>query len=88
MQTPLSDTDRATERIQIELLAAAPEWRRGQLMFEMIETVRALVFAGVRERYPAADEAEVRRRAADVLLGEELAAKAYGALAREAGGSA
>lgn len=87
MQQSLSDTDRKAERIQLELLAAAPEWHRGQLMFDMIETVRALVFAGVRERYPQADETEVRRRAADILLGEDLAARAYGPLAPDAEGS-
>lgn len=74
------DTDIQAERVLIGLLREAPEWRRIEIMCGMIETLRGLVFSGVRERYPNADEDEVRRRAADVLLGPELAEKAYGPL--------
>lgn len=34
--------------------------------------------AGLRRRYPDASEHEIRRRLADLLLGEELAKRVYG----------
>jgi hypothetical protein len=37
-----------------------------------------LALAGLRSRYPQASETEMRRRPADLLLGEELARKVYG----------
>lgn len=46
----------------------------------MNATVRALALVGLRERYPEAGPEALRRRLADLLLGEELAAKAYGPL--------
>jgi hypothetical protein len=74
------DTDPQAERVLISLLREAPEWRRLEIMCGMIETLRSLVFSGVRERYPNAGEEEIRRRAADILLGPELAEQAYGSL--------
>jgi len=35
---------------------------------------------GLRSRYPRANEAELRRRMAGLLLGEDLARKVYGEL--------
>lgn len=81
MVRPMSlDTDPQTERVLTGLLREAPEWRRVEIMCGMIETLRSLVMSGVRERYPDAGEDEVRRRAADILLGPELAEQAYGPL--------
>ncbi len=39
---------------------------------------RTLALMGLRSRYPHASETELRRRLADLLLGEELARKVYG----------
>jgi hypothetical protein len=36
--------------------------------------------SGLRSRYPHASEREIRRRLADLILGEELAAEVYGPL--------
>jgi len=36
--------------------------------------------SGLRQRYPAAGEDELRRRLAGLLLGEDLADKIYGEL--------
>lgn len=44
----------------------------------MSQSVRLLALAGLRQRHPAAGPAELRRRLADLLLGPELAARAYG----------
>lgn len=39
-----------------------------------------LALAGLRAQYPQATEAELRRRLASLLLGEELARRVYGDL--------
>lgn len=44
-------------------------------------TARLLAMAGLRERHQEDSEARLRRRLADLLLGPELAEKAYGPLA-------
>jgi hypothetical protein len=55
-----------------------PSWRKMALMAEMGQTVRMLALAGLRQRYPGDTPAQRRRRLADLLLGRELAARAYG----------
>lgn len=78
MRTQSRDTSPEAERVLIELLRQAPAWRRLQLTDRMSCTVRHLSFAGLRARHPTATEAELQRRFADIYLGPELAAKAYG----------
>jgi len=78
MRTQSPDTSPEVERVQIELLRRAPEWRRLQLTDRMSATMRGLCLAGLRTRHPNASEAELRRRFADIHLGPELAAKAFG----------
>lgn len=56
------------------------KWR---MVAELNASVRALALAGLRQRYPHADEAELRRRLAGLLLGEALAERAYGPLPEE-----
>jgi hypothetical protein len=74
------DTHPDIECLQIERLRQMPAWRKMALMAEMAQSVRAL--AGLRQRYPADSPAQ-RRRLADLLLGPELAALAYGPLLDE-----
>lgn len=74
----MSDTDPSVERVQIELIRQAPAWRKMELLGQMNLTVKTLALIGLRERYPNASEPEIKRRLADLLLGEELAAKVYG----------
>jgi hypothetical protein len=66
------------ERMQVERLRQMPPWRKMELMAEMTESVRTLALAGLRQRYPTDTPAQRRRRLADLLLGPELAARAYG----------
>jgi hypothetical protein len=42
------------------------------------QLARDLALTGLRERHPQDSSAQLRRRLADLLLGKELAAKAYG----------
>jgi hypothetical protein len=46
--------------------------------FEWSEVVRQFSIAGLRQRYPQADEREIFLRAARMNLGPELFRKAYG----------
>jgi hypothetical protein len=47
---------------------------------QLNQTVRTLALSGLRQRYPEATPQELRRRLADLLLGPDLAARAYGPL--------
>ena len=78
MSTLSTDTHPDIERLQIERLRQMPAWRKMTLMAEMAQSVQTLALAGLRHRYPADTPAQRRRRLADLLLGPELAAHAYG----------
>lgn len=78
MTSGLSDTSPDIERVLFDLARNAPAWRKVELMGEMYRAVRDLALSGLRHRYPGAAPAELRRRLADILLGAELAARAYG----------
>jgi hypothetical protein len=73
-----TDTDPEIERLQIEGLRQMPPWRKMELMAGMCQSVQTLALAGLRERYPDDTPAQRRRRLADLLLGPELARRAYG----------
>jgi hypothetical protein len=66
------------ERLQVEGLRQMPTWRKIALMAEMGQSVQTLALAGLRQRHPADTPAQRRRRLADLVLGPELAARAYG----------
>ncbi len=80
----LSDTSPEAEAMLYELLRRASPARKLEMVGELNATVRLLAMAGLRQRHPQADEAELRRRLADLLLGPELARRAYGPLPEEA----
>lgn len=74
------DTHPRMEALQIELLRNAPAWRKLEMVGQMNATVRLLALSGLKTRYPTDSPAKLRRRLADLLLGEELASKVYGSL--------
>jgi hypothetical protein len=78
MRTQSPDTSPEAERVLLALLRRTPAWRRLQLADRMSATARQLCLAGLRARHPNASQAELDRRFADLHLGPELAAKAYG----------
>lgn len=51
-----------------------------QMLAGLNTAARQLAISGLRMRYPQADETELRRRLAELLLGEELGRKFYGDL--------
>jgi hypothetical protein len=78
-----TDTPPEIERLQLERLRQMPPWRKMALLGGMCQTVQTLATAGLRQRHPGDTPARLRRRLADLLLGPELAAEAYGPLPEE-----
>jgi hypothetical protein len=76
---PLSDTSPEVEAILIDLLRQAPAWRKFKMVGDLNATVKEFALVGIRERYPYATEREIKRHLADLLLGEDMAARVYGA---------
>lgn len=72
------DTSPEAEAVLIDLLRQAPAWRKFKMVGDLNATVKQFALAGIRERHPSATEKEAKRHLADLLLGEELAAKVYG----------
>lgn len=85
MDTLPADTSPEAEQVLLGLLREVPPWRKMKLVAGMNSMVRALALSGLRARHPDASSEELRRRLADILLGSELAAKAYGPM--DEGGS-
>ena len=73
-----SDTHPKMEAMQIQLWRQASPTRKMEMLAQLNASVRTLALVGLRSRYPQAGEAELRRRLAGLLLGEELARKVYG----------
>lgn len=78
MGTLSPDTHLDAEAVQIRMLRQMPSWRKLHLVSQITQTCYALALSGLRERHPTADE--LRMRFAVLVLGEELAAQAYGDL--------
>ena len=74
------DTTPAAERVLIELLRGATPARKMAMVLSANHTARCLAMTGLRERHPSDSPELLRRRLADLWLGPELAAKAYGPL--------
>jgi hypothetical protein len=72
------DTSPEAEAVLIGLLRQAPAWRKVHMVAQLNQTVRTLALSGLRARHPTATAQQLRRRLADLLLGPELAARAYG----------
>jgi hypothetical protein len=78
MSSMYPDTHPKMERMQIEFIRRMPSWKKFTVVDGLNETVKTLAMSGLRAHYPQAGEAELHRRLAGLLLGEELARKVYG----------
>ena len=83
MQTLAADTHPDAERVLVELWRSASAARKMAMVLSANRTARALALTGLRERYPGESPVRLQRRLADLWLGPELAAKAYGPLLPE-----
>jgi hypothetical protein len=84
MTTLFADTSPEAEQILVELLRRAPVARKLEMLGQMNAAARHLALQGLRARHPEATEAQLRRYLADLLLGPELAARAFGPRPSEA----
>ncbi|HRU91619.1 MAG TPA: hypothetical protein P5268_01145 [Candidatus Marinimicrobia bacterium] len=73
-----SDTHPKMEALQIQLLRQASPTRKMNMLAQLNASARMLAMTGLRSQYPQASEAELHRKLADIILGEELARKVYG----------
>lgn len=80
MRKLAEDTQPEAEQVLIELLRAASPKRKLAMVLSANRTARLLALTGLRERYPNESPVRLQRRLADLWLGSELAAKAYGPL--------
>lgn len=74
------DTHPKMEALQVELWRKAGPTRKMNMLAQLNASAQMLALAGLRTQYPQATEAELRRRLASLLLGEELARRVYGDL--------
>lgn len=74
------DTSPSAAAVQVELLRAMPASRKARLVEDANRTSRRLALAGIALRFPQASAAERQRLLMDLVLGPELAERAYGPL--------
>jgi hypothetical protein len=72
------DTDEQAEKVLVELARATPIWKKIQQAIETTNTSRRFALAGLRRRYPGANDEQLRRRLAALVLDRDLVIKAYG----------
>ena len=77
-----SDTHPKMEALQIRLWQQASPTKKMNMLAQLNASARMLALTGLRSQYPQATEAELRRKLAGLLLGEELAHKVFGETAR------
>lgn len=78
MKSLSRDTSPEVQQVVFELLQKTPASKKILVTFDLIQTARLLVLAGLRRRFPTASEAELRRRLISKLLPREDVIKAYG----------
>ena len=78
MRTQSPDTSPEAERVLLDLLRQAPAWRKLRMVEDTNRAVKDLLMMGLRHRFPQDSPAVLRRRLADLWLGPELSAVAYG----------
>lgn len=73
-----SDTHPKMEALQIELWRQASPTRKMTMLAQLNASTRLLALTGLRAQHPRESPEQLRRRLANLLLGEELARKVYG----------
>jgi hypothetical protein len=73
-----ADTSPEAWEVYLGLVRKMPPAERLRRALELSEEVRCVAEAGLRLRYPRADESEIALRRARLELGLELFRKAYG----------
>ena len=74
----MEDTSYPVERMLVQAWRAMTPSENVRQLVECCRAVDQLAFAGLRLRYPQADNGMLRRHAATLRLGSELARAVYG----------
>ena len=72
------DTDAAAERYLFDRLRSLPPWRKAEMLSASTKAAYGLAMVGLRQRYPAESEPELRRRYAALVLGREASIALFG----------
>ena len=72
------DTDANAERYLYDRLRSLPPWRKAEMLSASTRAAYGLAMAGLRQRYPAAVEPELRKRYAALVLGRETSIALFG----------
>ena len=78
MRTLAEDTSPEAEQVLIGLLRKATPARKFQIIVSANLLARDLALTGLKMRHPHDPPDRLRRRLADLWLGPQLAARAYG----------
>lgn len=78
MRTAPSDTSPEAARVQREIYREMTAGRKLELVEDANRTARVLALAGLAQRYPEDPPERLHRRLFDLVLGPELARRAYG----------
>lgn len=78
MRAPPGDTSPEAARIQLEIYRRMPAARKLELVEDANHAARLLALAGLAQRHPEDSPERLHRRLFDLVLGSELAARAYG----------
>ena len=73
-RTPtVGDTSRDAEKVLLELLRAAPPWRKLQLVDDLNRSLRQLVWSELARTHPERSDKELRVLLAERLYGAQVA---------------
>jgi len=78
MQPLSSDTSPEAQQLLFELLRKSTPGEKLRLTFDLIQSLRRLILADLRRRFPDAGEDELRKRLIARLLRREDVVRAYG----------
>ena len=73
----LNDTSAEALAVQFQVLRRIGPASRLAMMFELSDTMRSLVEAGVRHRHPEWDDRTVEREVIRLMIGDTLFRQAY-----------
>ncbi len=73
-----SDTSLDAATKQFEILRRMTIQQRARITFDLIDNLRQITEAGVRQRHPDYDDRKVAQAVARLTLGDQLFRQAYG----------
>jgi hypothetical protein len=77
MKTLSSDTHPAAEIVLIDLARKASAWQKLEMVSQITNTCRELALSGLRRRYPASSNEELKKRLAALVLPHQIVICAY-----------